>query len=377
MDWARERLDDMTSIEHMRQNGQAIWLDDINRGLIRRGELKRLIEQDGVSGATSNLKTFEEAVNESRDYDDALDRLAETEAHIDAQAIYERMSIVDVRMAADELRPVYDRTHGADGFANIEISPYLARDAQASVTEARRLWDRVHRPNLMVTIPATIEGILVLESLLTEGINVNVTLIFSLAQYEAVVRAYLRGIERAPDPSGTASVASVCVSRIDSAVDGDLLRIGTPQALALHGKIATANAKQIYRRFCSIFHSDRFAGLRLRGVRPKRLLWASTTRKAQDYPDVCYIEELIGPDTIAAVAPGTLEAFRQHGQVRGITLHENLAEAEAALASLRSLGLDLNTVTESLQSYSVAAIAGSLDRLLATLDRKRRVGVKS
>jgi len=370
-------LNYMTSIEQLNHNGQSIWLDYISRGLIRRGELKRLIEQNGVTGVTSNLAIFEKAVDESGDYDNAFDRLIEIETHIDAQAIYERMNIVDVRMAADELRPVFDRTHGADGFASIEISPYLARDTQASIAEARRLWDRVHRPNLMVKIPATPEGIPAIEVLLADGINVNVTLVFSPAHYDAVVRAYLHGIERAPDPARTASVVSVSVSEIDAAVDRELLRIGTPQALALRGKIAIAGARQIYRRFCGIFHSDRFAGLRLRGVRPQRVLWASTATRNRASCGVGYIEELIGPDTIVAAPPSTLDAFRRQGQVRGITLHQNLAESEAAISSLQSLGLDLNTVTERLQSDGVAAFAASLDKLLATLDRKRGARVKS
>ena len=367
----------MTSIEQLTQNGQSIWLGDISRGLIRRGELRRLIEQDGLTGVTSNLVTFEKTVDDSSDYDDAFDRLIEIETHIDAQAIHERMNIVDVRMAADELRPVFDRTHGADGFASIEISPYLAHDTQASIAEARRLWDRVHRPNLMVEIPATPDGIPAIEVLLADGINVNVTLVFSLAHYDAVVHAYLRGIERTPDPARTASVVSVSVSEIDTAVDRELLRIGTPQALALRGEIAIAGARQIYRRFCGIFHSDRFAGLRLRGVRPQRVLWASTATRNGSSSGVRYIEDLIGPDTIVAAPPATLDAFRRQGQVRGITLHQNLAESEAAISGLQSLGLDLNTVTERLQSDGVAAFAASLDKLLATLDRKRGARVKS
>ena len=366
-----------TSIEQLKQNGQSIWLDHISRGPIRRGEVKRLIEQDGLSGVCSNLATFEKAVDESSDYDDAFDRLIEIETHIDAQAIYERMNIIDVRMASDELRPVFDRTHGADGFANIEISPYLAGDPQASIAEARRLWDRVHRPNLMVKIPATPEGIPAIEALLADGINVNVTLVFSLAHYDAAVHAYLRGIERAPDAARTASVVSIPVSEIDAAVDRELLRIGTPQALALRGKIAIAVARQIYGRLCGIFHSDRFAGLRLRGVRPQRVLWAGTATNNRVSSGVRYIEELIGPDTIVAAPPTTLDVFRRRGQVHGITLHRNLAESEAAIDSLQSLGLDLNTVTEGLQSDGLATFAASLDKLLATLDRKRGARVKS
>jgi transaldolase len=367
----------MTSIEQLKQIGQSIWLDNISRGLIRRGELKRLIEQDGLTGVSSNLAMFEKAVEESTDYDGAFDRLIEIETHIDAQAIYERMSIVDVRMAADQLRPVFDRTHGADGFASIEISPYLAHSTQASISEARRLWDRVHRPNLMVKIPATPEGIPAIEALLADGINVNVTLVFSLAHYDAVVGAYLRSIERAPDSARTASVVSISVSELDAAVDRELLRIGTTQALALRGNIAIAGARQIYRRFCGIFHSDRFAGLRLRGVHPQRLLWAGTATNSRTPSGVRYIEELIGPDTIVAAPPATLDSFRRQGQVRGITLHQNLAVSEATLSSLQSLGLDFDTVTAGMQSDGLATFAASLDKLLATLDCRRGARVTS
>ena len=238
-----------TSIEQLKQHGQSIWLDFIGRGGIRRGEFERLIADDGPTGVTGNPETFDRVIAEGRDYDDVFEELTQTDSHIDAQAIYERMAIVDVRMAADALRTVFDRTHGVDGFASIGMSPYLAHDTEASIAEARRLYDRVHRPNLMIKVPATREGIPAIEALIAEGINVNVTLVFSLAQYEAVVGAYLRSMERAPDPRRIASVVSVPVSRIDSTVDGELLRIGTPAALSLRGKIAIANAKRIFRRF--------------------------------------------------------------------------------------------------------------------------------
>ena len=366
-----------TSIEQLKQHGQSIWLDFIGRGVVRQGEFERLIAEDGPTGVTGNPETFDRVIAEGRDYNDAFEGLAQIDSHIDAQAIYERIAIVDVRMAADALRTVFDQTHGVDGFASIGMSPYLAHDTEASIAEARRLCDRVHRPNLMIKVPATRQGIPVIEALIAEGINVNVTLVFSPAHYEAVVGAYLRGIERAPDPRRIASVVSVPVSRIDSKVDGELLRIGTPTALSLRGKIAIANARRIFRRFCNIFHSDRFASLRLRGVHPQRMLWVSATTENRADSEVRYVEELIGPDTVTTVRLGTLDAFRQQGQVRGITLHHNPAEAETVLEDLQRVGVDLDTITEQWQAESVAALAVSLDNVLTTLDRRRSAGTRS
>jgi transaldolase len=363
-----------TSIEQLKQHGQSIWLDFIGRGVVRRGDLQRLIADDGATGVTGNPETFDRVIAESRDYDDAFEGLSQITSHIDAQTIYERIEIVDVRMAADALRTVFDRTRGGDGFASIGISPHLAHDTKASIAEARRLWGRVHRPNLMIKVPAMREGIPAIEALIGEGINVNVTLVFSLAQYEAVAAAYLRGIERAPDPRRTASVVSVPVSRIDSAVDGELLRIGTPAALSLRGKIAIANAKRIFRRFCNIFHSARFASLGLRGVHPQRMLWVSATTENCNDSAVHYLEELIGPDTVISVQLTTLDAFRRQGQVRGITLHQNPAEVEATLESLQKVGIDLDTIAEQWQAESLAAYALSLNDVLTTLDRRCSAG---
>ena len=229
----------------------------------------------------------------------------------------------------------------------------------------------------MIKVPATREGIPAIEALIAEGINVNVTLVFSSAHYEAVVGAYLRGIERAPDPRCVASVVSVPISRIDSKVDGELLRIGTPTALSLRGKIAIANARRIFRRFCNIFHSDRFASLRLRGVHPQRMLWVSATTENRADSEVRYLEELIGPDTVTSVRLATLDAFGRQGQVRGITLHHNPAEAETALEDLQRVGVDLGTIAEQWQAEIVAALAVSLDNVLTTLARRRSAGTRS
>src|SRR6185503_2726678 len=223
--------------------GQSIWLDYISRRIIYSGELKRMFEENGLAGVTTNPTLFEKAINGSHDYDRAFERLLTLDSHIDAQTLYERLSVEDVQMAADVLQPVYDHTKGRDGFVSIEVSPYLAHDTQATIVEAQRLWNEVNRPNLMVKVPATEEGIPAIDALLARGINVNITLIFSRRQYEAVMRAFLSGIENAPDPTRTVSVASVSVSRIDTIVDSLLEQVGSPEALGLRGKVGIANAK--------------------------------------------------------------------------------------------------------------------------------------
>jgi transaldolase len=352
--------------------GQSIWLDHISRQIIYSGRLKRMVEEDGLTGVTTNPTLFEKAIDGSHDYDDAFERLLAADTHIDAQTLYERLSIEDVQMAADVLRPVYDHTKGRDGFVSIEVSPYLAHDTQATIVEVQRLWNEVSRPNLMVKIPATEAGIPAIDALLASGINVNITLIFSRRQYEAVMRAFLSGIENAPDPTRTVSVASVFVSRIDTIVDSLLEQAGSPEALGLRGKIGIANAKLIYREFKSVFYSTRFAGLRLRRVPVQRVLWGSTGAKNPAYSDVLYVEELIGPDTINTVPPATLNAFRDHGYVRGPTLEEEVTEAEAALNLLSKMGIDLNAVAGSLQADGVMAFAASMDKLLATINRKSK-----
>ena len=363
----------MKPTELVRRHGQSIWLDFISRSLIRSGELKRMVEQDGLTGVTSNPTIFEKAIDSGHDYDDSLSRLLAAKPHVTAYELYERLSVEDVRMAADVLRGVYDRRHGADGFVSIEVSPHLAQDTQASISEAMRLWEEVRRPNLMVKIPATAEGIPAIEELLAQGINVNVTLMFSLEHYNAVASAFLRGIERAQDPARIASVASVFVSRIDTAVDLALDEIGTPEALALRGKVAIANAKLVYARFRELFYSARFAALRLRGVRAQRILWGSTGTKDPAYSDVLYVEELIGPDTINTVPPATMRAFRDHGRVRGNTLEEGLSESKLALNQLSKLGIDLDAIARQLQTDGLAAFCASLARLSNAIQTKQHM----
>lgn len=273
-------------------------------------------------------------------------------------------------MAADALRPVYERTGGADGFVSIEVSPQAAHDTAGSMVETRRLWQAVGRPNVMVKIPCTKEGLPAIENMLAEGININITLMFSQSDYEAVARAYLRGLERCRAPERIASVASFFVSRVDTEVDKALEAIGSPEALELRGRAAIANSKLVYRRFREIFHGEPFRAFRDRGRRVQRVLWASTSTKNPRYADVMYVEELIGPETVNTLPPATLEAFRDHGRVRGATVEEGLDEAEATLARLHRLGINLEVVAARLHAGGEAAFSASLDALLASLEKK-------
>ncbi len=360
-----------SSLKELQKEGQSIWLDYIRRSLLTSGELKRLVEEDGLRGVTSNPAIFEKAIDGSADYDDALRSLLAREAHSGADALYEALAIEDIRMAADGLRPVYDQTDSADGYVSLEVSPRLAHDTAGTIAEARRLWKALGRPNLMIKVPATPEGIPAIETLIAEGINVNITLMFSLAHYEAVAGAYIRGLEKCRDPRRVASVASFFISRVDTAVDRALEAINTPQALELRGKIAIANAKVVYRRFRAIFDGMAFAGLRERGARLQRPLWASTGTKNPAYSDVLYMEELIGADTVNTVPPNTLNAFRDHGRTRP-SLQEGLDAADAALLRLKDLGIDLNAIAEKLQAEGVAAFADSFEKLMAGLEKKRK-----
>ncbi|MGQ0568285.1 MAG: bifunctional transaldolase/phosoglucose isomerase [Armatimonadota bacterium] len=356
--------------------GQSIWLDYIRRSLITGGDLQRLVDVDGLSGVTINPTIFEKAVAGSNDYDDALKMLLKVEPHAEPAVLYERLIVEDGQMAADVFRGVYDRTGGADGFVSLEVSPYLAGDTAGTIAEARRLWKDTNRPNLMIKVPATREGIPAIETLIAEGINVNITLMFSLGHYDAVAGAYLRGLARLTDPSRVASVASFFVSRVDTPVDRALETLGERDALALRGKIAIANAKLAYRRFREIFYGQAFEALRRRGARVQRPLWASTGTKDPNYSDVLYVEELIGPDTVNTVPPATLNAFRDHGRVRGATVQEDVSGAEHAISRLKDFGIDLDAITEQLQVDGVDAFKKSLDHLYATLDGKRSMIVR-
>ena len=366
----------MNSLKQLQDCGQSIWLDYIRRDLITSGEFQRLVEEDGVHGVTSNPTIFDKAITAGTAYDDALRLLLLTDPDRDATTLFESLEIEDLQMAADILRPVYDQTEGVDGFVSIEVSPRLAYDTAASIAEAQRLWKAVNRPNLMVKIPSTVAGIQAVEVLIAEGININITLMFSLAHYEAVAQAYLRGLKRNAKPHQVSSVASFFVSRVDTEVDRALQTIGTPEALSLRGEIAIANARVVYRRFREIFLGTSFEEFRSRGARLQRPLWASTGTKNPAFSDVLYVEGLIGPHTINTIPPATLNAFRDHGRVQP-TLEAGEQDAEQALARLAKLGIDLGAITEKLLADGITAFTHSLDELLSSLKEKRRVLLES
>ena len=351
-------------------HGQAVWFDFIERALLSGGGLARLVADDGVRGVTSNPSIFQKAIEGGGAYGDAVAELLENDPAMTTVDLYEALAIEDIRGAADILRTVFAASGGDDGYVSLEVSPHLARDTEGTLAEAERLWRTVDRPNLMIKVPATSEGIPAIERLIAEGINVNATLLFSLGHYEAVAGAYLRGLEACAEPAHVASVASFFVSRVDTKVDAALDTIGTPEALALRGKTAVANAKLAYRRFEELFGRDEFAAHAERGARVQRPLWASTSTKNPDYRDVIYVEELIGADTVNTLPAATLEAFRDHGRLRA-SLREDPAAAEQIFSGLADLGVDIDAVTEELQVEGVAAFATSFDKLLAALDVAR------
>jgi transaldolase len=345
-------------------------LDHISRNLITGGGLQRLIDEDGLGGLTSNPTIFDKAIAGGTDYDAGLHRALDADRSLSNRALAERMIVEDIQLAADFLRPVYDDSDGANGYVSLEVSPGSAHDTGATIAEARHLWQVVARPNVMIKVPATPEGVPAVEMLTAEGINVNITLMFSLGHYEAVAQAYLRGIERHPKPHRVTSVASLFLSRLDVVADRLLEEIGSRDALSLRGRIAIANARRVYRRFCELFDGGPFAALKRRGARVQRPLWASTGTKDATYSDVLYVEALIGPDTITTVPPATLDAFRDHGCVR-VTLGTEEDQAEAVLTTAAALGVDLHMITEQLQTDGIKAFASSFKQMVATVGEKR------
>jgi transaldolase/glucose-6-phosphate isomerase len=367
----------MNPLQALAGYGQSPWLDNIRRNLITSGELKTMIEQDGLKGITSNPAIFEKAIVGSSDYADALAR-ALRQSH-DHKVVYETLALADLRDAADIMAPVYTAMKRADGYVSLEVSPYLAHDTPGTIAEARRLWTSVGKPNLMIKVPATPEGIPAIRQLISEGINVNVTLLFAVEAYARVAEAYLSGLEalaqRGGDIAAVASVASFFVSRIDALVDKDLARIqkessnpGTRElAGKLQGKVAIANAKLAYLRFQEIYRGPRWEALAGKGAQKQRLLWASTGTKNPAYRDTLYIEELIGPETVNTIPPATYSAFRDHGRLRA-SLVERLGEAQETMGNLKSAGIDFPAVTETLLKDGVALFADAFDKLLAAVD---------
>ena len=361
------------------QAGQSIWYDNIERKLITSGELKRLIDEDELRGMTSNPAIFEKAITGSDLYAEQLRELAERNKT--ASEIYEELAVRDIQSAADTLAVVYAKTDGTDGFVSLECSPLLANDTAGTIEEARRLWRWVDRRNVMIKIPGTPAGMPAIEQCIYEGININITLLFSLESYEQTVQAYLRGLERRlaeNKPVNTvASVASFFVSRIDTAVDkrlGELISKSTSdeekaRVESLLGRIAIANAKVAYERFKEVFHGERFSKLKAASARVQRTLWASTSTKNPAYRDVYYVEELIGPETIDTLPPATLAAFRDHGVVR-LTLEENMDEERARLQRLEEIGISLDEVTAQVLADGVRLFVEPFEKLLAAIQKR-------
>lgn len=355
---------------------QAPWLDYIERDLLTGGGLDRFVVEDGIRGVTSNPSIFKAAITGSESYDADIDAFLEAHPTASTVELYEDLAIRDIQMAADVLAPVYDASEGTDGFVSLEVSPHLAHDTPGTEAEAHRLWKAVDRPNLMIKVPATAAGIPAIENLIAAGVHVNATLMFSLADYEAVATAFIRGLERRADPSGVASVASFFVSRVDSKVDAALDANGTDEAHGLRGRAAIANSRLAYRRFLELFHRPSFAEMAARGAQVQRPLWASTSTKNPEYPDVLYVEELVGPETVNTLPTATLEAYRDHGRPQS-KVADFFAEDEALLARLGSLGIDFDAITTQLQGDGVTSFAKAFDELIAALEAKRtaRAGV--
>ncbi|MFP5306735.1 MAG: transaldolase [Gammaproteobacteria bacterium] len=369
----------MNPLLQCRTHGQSIWLDYIRRDLVAGGALQRLIDDDGISGLTSNPAIFEKAIGGSQDYDVALSALVAS-GERDPSVLFERLAVEDIRAAADLLEPVYRDSAGADGYVSLEVSPHLAMDEAATVREARRLWRAVDRPNLMIKVPGTPPGIAAVCRLVGEGVNINVTLLFAREAYRAVADAYIRGLETfvagGGDPARVASVASFFVSRIDTAVDAELgRRLATADAAergaleALAGRVAVANAKLAYADYRTICAQPRWQALLARGARPQRLLWASTGTKNPQYSDVLYVESLIGPETVNTVPPATLDAFRDHGQAAP-RLAEDIDGARAVIGALAAAGLSLDAITDRLVVEGVQLFVDAHDKLLAAVAAK-------
>ncbi len=366
--------------------GQSVWLDFIRRNLITTGELKRMVEQDGLSGVTSNPSIFEKAISGSTDYAEFIAQLEaqrdETEHSLSAGEVFEALAVRDIQDAADILRPVYERSQRHDGYVSIEVSPLLAHETEKTMTEARRLWKEVGRPNVMIKVPGTPEGVPAIQQLISEGINVNVTLLFAREAYEKVAEAFLAGLEKratqGQDVSPVASVASFFVSRIDTLVDRLLAEKikatsnGEEQARlkALLGKAAIANARLAYQFYKREFSGPRWGKLRSRGAQTQRLLWASTSTKNPAYRDVLYVEELIGPDTVDTIPPATMDAFREHGKAE-LTIEKDIPGAEQTLANLESAGISMKQVTDEVLEEGVKLFADAFEKLLEAIGKNR------
>jgi transaldolase/glucose-6-phosphate isomerase len=369
----------MSLLKDLAAQGQAVWLDFVDRKFLAEGGLQKLVDDDGLTGVTSNPSIFEKAMGHGDAYDAALAEFDRAHPGAPAMARYEYLAIQDIQTAADTLRPVYDRLGGKDGYVSLEVSPYLANDTDGTIAEAKKLWAAVDKPNLMIKIPGTPAGVPAIAATIDAGINVNVTLLFSIDAYKAVALAYVDGLEdrvsRGEPVDRIASVASFFVSRIDSKIDDKIdarVKDGDADAEALkavRGKVAIANAKLAYAWYEEFIASDRWQALAAKGAQPQRLLWASTGTKNPDYPDTLYLDTLIGPDTVNTVPPKTMDAFRDHGTAAE-TLTKDVDGARHTLAEAERLGLDLNGVTDILVEEGVGSFSAAFDALLGAIAAK-------
>lgn len=353
----------------VRQLGQSIWLDYLKRELLLNGALARLIRTDGLAGVTSNPAIFEKAIREGREYDASIRELAER--GFSAAAIYDALTIEDVGTAADLFRSVYEETQGRDGYVSLEVSPDLAHDTARTVEEAQRLWARLRRPNVMIKVPATPAGIPAIRRLIASGVNVNVTLLFSVRRYREIADAYMAGLEDRGDAplAPLASVASFFLSRIDTLVDQRLDAIGNSTARALRGRAAIASARLAYQLYKELIAGSRWQALARGSANPQRLLWASTSTKDPAYDDIKYVEALIGRDTVNTLPPETLDAYRAHGNP-AMRLEDELPRAQSLPAELAALGIDLEQVAQQLEEEGVRKFAEPYDKLLAALNAR-------
>ncbi len=367
------------SLKKLELLGQSVWLDYIRRDLFSSGKLRKLINDDGLTGMTSNPAIFEKAIAESNIYDQDIRDMSFKKK--DVKAIYETLSQRDVQSAADEFKSVYEKTDGKDGYVSLEVNPHLAHDTKGTIEEACRLWTALNRPNVFIKVPATSDGLPAIQQLISEGINVNVTLLFGLPRYRQVAEAYITGLEarlaQGKPVKHIASVASFFVSRIDALVDSMLEKLiaqggeKTDLAKKVHGQIAISSAKLAYQIYKEIFGSDRFKKLTDKGACVQRLLWASTSTKNQDYSDVKYIESLIGTNTINTVPPETIDAYRDHGNPKS-RLEQDVKEANWIIAQLPELGISIDKVTQQLEDEGVKKFNEPFDKLMEILKKNQQ-----
>lgn len=369
----------MNTIQGLLKAGQSVWYDNIQRGLLKNGELAGMIERGEIRGVTSNPTIFMNAITKSKDYDDSL--LPLISAGLSDEEIFFALAIEDIQAAADLFQLLYQESDKGDGYVSLEVSPFLAYDCAGTLAQAKELWQRVSRPNLMVKIPATQAGLPAITDAIAAGVNVNVTLIFARQRYAEVMDAYMSGLEKRVEAGlpidGIASVASFFVSRVDTNIDPRLQKIidmggqHAQQAKAMPGKAAIANARLAYADFKKIFSSERFLKLKARGARVQRPLWASTSTKNPAYRDVMYVEELVGPDTVNTAPPQTVVAFLDHGIVRPGSLEEDLEGANQSMADLESLGISIDQVTQQLEEEGVKSFSDAFTVLLKAIESRR------